>query len=211
MKCYTIGYSDRKLEEFLELLRLYNIDCIMDIRNNPYSSNNSRVYDKEILEKQIKQCGINYMYMGNQLSVQKIHDELKKKGKSINFYNALEDNIFNKGINKIVTGIKRGHKIALMCEEKNPFNCSRGIVIGYALKKIGVNLQHIISDIIWKTQERIEEEIYVTYEPFFQDKFVNPTIQDMVEEDDYDKVNFNDIKKRVIEAGYVKKFKEIRN
>ena len=54
MKCYTIGYSDRKLEEFLELLRLYNIDCVIDVRNTPYARNNNRVYDKEIIEKQIK-------------------------------------------------------------------------------------------------------------------------------------------------------------
>lgn len=135
MKCYTIGYSDRKLEEFLELLRLYNIDCVIDVRNTPYARNNNRVYDKEIIEKQIKQSGINYIYMGNQLSIKNIYSELKRKGKSMNFHNALEDNIFNKGINKVVEGIKRGHTIVLMCEEKNPFNCSRGIFLGYALKK----------------------------------------------------------------------------
>lgn len=211
MKCYTIGYSDRKLEEFLELLRLYNIDCVIDVRNTPYARNNNRVYDKEIIEKQIKQSGINYIYMGNQLSIKNVHSELKRKGKSMNFHNALEDNSFNRGINKILEGIKRGHTIVLMCEEKNPFNCSRGIFLGYALKKEGIKLEHIITDVMLKNQDRIEEEIYITYEPFFQDKFVNLTIQDMVEYDDYDKVNLNYIKERVIEEGYIRKFKEIKS
>lgn len=211
MKCYTIGYSDRKLEEFLELLRLYNIDCVIDVRNTPYARNNNRVYDKEIIEKQIKQSGINYIYMGDKLSIKNVHSQLKRKGKSMNFHNALEENSFNKGINKIVEGIKRGHTIVLMCEEKNPFNCSRGIFLGYALKKEGIKLEHIITDVMLKNQDRIEEEIYITYEPFFQDKFVNLTIQDMVEYDDYDKVNLNYIKERVIEEGYIRKFKEIKS
>lgn len=211
MKCYTIGISNRKLEDFLNLIKLYGIDCIMDIRSNPYSSDEEdSVYDKEIIEKYIKQCGINYIYMGKELG----HERIKAELKDGDFNDIIENNVINKGLHKIVEGIKRGHRIAIMCIEKNPVHCNRGITLGYALKNMGIDLEHIISDIKSKTQERIEEEIFLTYEPIFKKGFINLTAQDIVEYDDYDNINAKDIKNikmMVIQEGYKRKFQELKS
>ncbi|KEI03080.1 DUF488 domain-containing protein [Clostridium botulinum] len=211
MKCYTIGLSTRKLDDFLNLIKIYGIDCIMDIRSNPYSiDKENNVYDKEIIEKYIKQCGINYIYMGKELGHERIKGELKDSG----FSEVIGNSVINKGLHRIVEGIKRGHRIAIMCTEKNPFHCSRAIVLGYALKNMGIDLEHIISDIKSKTQERIEEEIFITYEPILKKRFVNLTVQDIVEYDDYDNINAKDIKnikRMVIEEGYKRKFQELKS
>lgn len=203
MTCYTIGHSTRKLEDFIEIIRSYGIDCVMDVRSNPYSNNNyTRAFDREILEKAIKQSGINYMYMG---------EELGNRRKRSNFDNIIKEDMFKKGIRKIVEGIRRGHNIVLMCSERNPFNCHRSILLGYALKSNGVKVEHIIDESKSKTQERIEEEIFVTYEPNLKEDIIYLTLQEVLDNDDYDNISEKEVKRKVIEEGYRRKWKELKN
>lgn len=210
MICYTIGHSTRKLEEFINTIKLYGIDCIMDVRSEPYSSNEYyNEYNKEQLERSIKQSGINYIYMGHELGEMRKEEEAFDKEGNINFDKIMECSSFKKGIHKIVGGIERGHKIALMCSERNPYNCHRSILIGYVLENNGVTVEHIIDEDSFKTQKRIEEEIFVTYEPILKSKFLQLTIQDVLDNDDYDNISEKDIKLKVIEEGYRRKFKEL--
>lgn len=209
MICYTIGHSTRKLEEFINIIKNYGIDCIMDVRSNPHASSSyDKSYDRDSLEMNIKQSGINYIYMGEQLGEKRTENEVLDSDGKANFDKIMECSTFNKGINRIVEGIRRGHKIALMCSERNPFNCHRSIVLGYALMKNGVDMEHIIDEKKSKSQNRIEEEIFITYEPVLKDKFLQLTIQDVLDNDDYDNINPKDIKVEVIEEGYRRKFRE---
>lgn len=194
MICYTIGHSTRKQDEFIELIRGYGIDCVMDIRRNPYADNiYAKDFDREVLEKNVKQAGINYIYMGKELGCEK---------SSLKFDNILKEDPFIKGIRRIVEGIKRGHKIVLMCSERNPFKCCRSILLGYALKTNGVDMEHIIDENNSKTQGRIEEEIFVTYEPELKKEFIKLSLQEVLDRDDYDIISEKELKKRVIEEGY---------
>lgn len=200
MICYTIGHSTRKLEEFIEIIRGHGIDCVMDIRSNPHTLNDySRAFHKEMLERHIKEAGINYIYMGDRLGCRN----------SLSFDDILKEESFVKGINKIVEGIKRGHKIVLMCSERNPFTCHRSILLGYALKKNGVQMEHIIDIDRSKTQGHIEEEIFVTYEPALKSEFVELSIQDILDNDDYDLISEKELKQKVIEEGYRKQFQRL--
>ncbi|MGC9013888.1 MAG: DUF488 family protein [Thermoproteota archaeon] len=45
MRIYTIGHSTRTLEEFLETLKHYNVELIIDVRKFPW-------FNKEVLEKE---------------------------------------------------------------------------------------------------------------------------------------------------------------
>lgn len=209
MICYTIGHSTRKLEEFIDIIKSYGIDCVMDVRSCPHGSNNyNRQYDRDSLEIKIKQSGINYIYMGEQLGKKRIENEALDADGKADFDKIMECSTFKKGINRIVEGIKRGHKIVLMCSERNPFNCHRSILLGYALMKNGVTMEHIIDEKKSKSQNRIEEEIFITYEPVLKDRFLQLTIQDVLDKDDYDSISPKDIKMGVIEEGYRRKFRE---
>jgi uncharacterized protein (DUF488 family) len=49
------------------------------------------------------------------------------------------------GIERLRTGME-SHRIALMCAEKDPFDCHRAIFIGRNLAREGVRVQHIGAD-----------------------------------------------------------------
>lgn len=210
MICYTIGHSTRKLEDFLSIIKNYGIDCVMDVRSEPHSSNiYNKSYDKELLEVSVKQSGINYIYMGDTLGVKVAHDGNSKDKGEMNLRKIVDNLSYKKGLNKIVEGIKRGHKIVLMCSERNPLNCHRSIILGASLTETGVTMEHIIDEDKTKSQKRIEEEIFITYEPILKEKFLNVTIQDVLDKDDYDHISLKDIKKDIIREGYIRKFDEI--
>lgn len=209
MICYTIGHSTRKLEEFINTIKRYGIDCVMDIRSTPYSTNKySNMYNRENIEREIKQAGINYIYMGEELGEKGKEEILNNNNKTI-FDNIVDSEPFKKGIHRIVEGIKRDHKIALMCSERNPFNCHRSILVGYILEQEGVKVEHIIEEEECKNQKRIEEEIFITYEPILKNNFLQLTIQDILDKDNYDEISEKDLKRSIIEEGYRRKFQEI--
>lgn len=208
MVCYTIGHSTRRLEDFKDIIKQYGIEYLIDIRVNPNLSNKyNKVYNKELLEKSIEKLGVNYIYMGKELRCLKYNKEIKVPNLDV----AMECSLLKKGIRKIVEKVKNGSKVLLMCSERNPFNCYRSILIGYILKNNGIKVKHIIDKGNIKTQDRIEEEIFVTYEPALKEQVIKLTLQEVMENDNYDKISEKYIKGMVIEKGYRNKFEEITN
>ena len=63
MKIYTIGHSNRNIEKFLELLKNYEIEYIIDVRRFPTSK--IEEYKKENLEKFLAANKIKYIHMRN--------------------------------------------------------------------------------------------------------------------------------------------------
>lgn len=48
MEIYTIGHSNYTIERLIDMLRHYNINCVVDIRGTPYSKYNVQ-FDKETI------------------------------------------------------------------------------------------------------------------------------------------------------------------
>lgn len=208
MVCYTIGHSTRSLEDFKDIIKEYGIEYLIDIRVNPYSLNKySKVYSKDLLEKSVNELGLNYIYMGEELRCLKYNEGINLTSLDT----AMECSLFKKSIRNIVQKVKKGSKVVLMCSERNPFNCHRSILMGYVLKNNGINVEHIIDKGNIKTQDRIEEEIFVTYEPVLKKEIIKLTLQEVMENDNYDKISEKHIKRMVIEKGYRNKFEEITN
>ena len=40
MEIFTIGHSNYDVERLIDMLRFYNINCVVDIRGTPYSNYN---------------------------------------------------------------------------------------------------------------------------------------------------------------------------
>jgi len=133
--CFTIGHSTHSIEKFVELLQPYSIQAVVDIRSIPYSRHNPQ-YNRESLKKSLEKEGLSYIYMGNFLGAK--YD--------LDLHNAREHNIFKKGIDRILRGLKKGFKLALMCAEKNPLKCHRFVLVSYALSEKGILVKHILSN-----------------------------------------------------------------
>lgn len=78
MEIFTIGHSNYSMERFLHMLRYFNINCIVDIRETPYSKYNVQ-FDKESLKYTLNKEGFVYIYMAKEFVVKRENKVLYNK------------------------------------------------------------------------------------------------------------------------------------
>lgn len=61
MRIYTIGHSTRSLEEFIDILKSFQVELVIDVRRFP-SSKKFPWFNKESLEEELKKCNICYIH-----------------------------------------------------------------------------------------------------------------------------------------------------
>jgi len=61
---FTIGHSNRSIEEFLRLLSLYKIKILVDVRRWPMS-NKFPHFNSENLSRSLSSIGLKYIWMEN--------------------------------------------------------------------------------------------------------------------------------------------------
>ena len=61
IEIYTLGHSNYSFDKFIEILKKYNINCVVDIRAIPYSKYNTQ-YNKEFFQANLKKLGYTYIY-----------------------------------------------------------------------------------------------------------------------------------------------------
>ena len=63
---HTVGYGNRSIEDFLNLLAAYHIRYLIDIRSTP-SSRYAPHYSQNALIEHLKKVEIQYLFMGDTL------------------------------------------------------------------------------------------------------------------------------------------------
>lgn len=150
MKFYTLGTSNRSLEEFLEILREYKIEKIVDVRHFPTSKLFPH-FKKENLGKFLKEKGIEYFH-------------IEKLGgyREGGYENYMKTKEFKEGLEELIK-IAKNQNLVIICAEKFPWKCHRAF-IARELEKRGIKVIHIIE------KGRI-------WEPKSQPKEIKPTCQ----------------------------------
>ncbi len=146
---FTIGHSTDTIESFIEYLKHYQIDTIVDVRSIPYSRFANQ-FNKEQLSDSLKKKNIVYIPMGNNLGARYEEKELLFEDGKVDFSKVVITKRFQEGIYRVETGIKKGYKIALMCSEKNPIECHRFSLISNYLHKKGYVVNHIVGKDIFE-------------------------------------------------------------
>jgi len=72
MEIYTIGHSNYPYNKLIEMIKKYNINCVVDIRETPYSKYNVQ-YNKEDFHKSLKKSGYIYIYMGKEFGAKRLN------------------------------------------------------------------------------------------------------------------------------------------
>ena len=160
-KISTIGHSVYEMSDFIALLQDNNIDTIVDVRSIPYSKFASQ-YNRESLKYYLKQCNIYYIFMGDLLGARYEDKSLLFDDGKVNFKKVQETKFFQDGINRLEKGVSKGYNIALMCSEKEAFDCHRFALISEFLSKIGFTIKHIYPDKVL-TQADLEERLLKKY------------------------------------------------
>jgi uncharacterized protein (DUF488 family) len=141
---FTIGHSTHALNYFVSLLLQRNITAVCDVRSTPYSRMNPQ-FNREDLDKALQQSDITYRFFGKELGARSDDPTCYENGR-VQYSRLAETGIFQLGIKRVLRGMKEGHRIALMCAEKEPLGCHRTILVARHLATIGVNIQHIQAD-----------------------------------------------------------------
>jgi uncharacterized protein (DUF488 family) len=145
MKIFTIGFTKKSLEEFVELLQRNKIKRVVDIRANPSSqlAGFAKSRDLEYLLKKL--LNIDYIHVKELAPTR----ELLKKYRKDKKWGEYEEE-FNKIISKrrIETYFDKMTRnvdaICLLCAEDKPEQCHRRLVAEYFDKKFKeVSIRHL--------------------------------------------------------------------
>lgn len=162
---YTIGYTAFQMKEFIFMLKLFNINCLIDVRSSPYSKNYPD-YNKNSLEKILDIYNIlyrNYKYEFGARQTDKSFYTEYEDFSYVDFSKFTISKQFNIGVNNLEQGLNSGYNICLMCAETDPADCHRSIMIGRGLKDRGFDVKHILKSKNIKSQSDIEKDLLEHY------------------------------------------------
>ncbi|WP_061995558.1 DUF488 domain-containing protein [Clostridium sp. ATCC 25772] len=162
MNIFTIGHSNYTMEKLINMLKYFKIDCVVDIRGTPYSKYNVQ-FNKEVIEKSLKDAGFIYIYMAKELSAKRENKTSYNKEGYADFEKVIYEDEFKKGIERLKLGCEKGYNVAVLGAMQDPIRCHRSILVGRALRKVGFSVKHILDDYSLATQEKIEEKLLEKY------------------------------------------------
>lgn len=138
---YTIGYGARTMEAFLAALEVHQITYLIDIRSAPYSRFKPE-FSRDQLENHLRQHGIRYIYMGDQLGGQPADRDCYVDGRVV--YDRLRQKpLYQEGLARIRRAFEKQLRVALMCSEGKPEVCHRAKLVGVSLAELAIPVVHI--------------------------------------------------------------------
>ncbi len=139
---FTIGHSNHPVGRLVELLRLHAIELVCDVRSTPYSRFNPQ-FNREALQASLEERGIAYLYLGRELGGKPTDPHLPADD-AARFALIAKSERFRIGLERLIEEAGRC-RTALMCAEKDPGRCHRGLLICPNLPP-EVVVRHILAD-----------------------------------------------------------------
>ncbi len=146
---FTIGHSNRPLEEFLALLTGSQIGCVVDVRRLP-GSRRFPQYDADALARSLAEQGIDYWYLPS-LCGRRSKRELDGVAPETFWTNAsfaryaayARGEAFAQGLRELLQRSRR-QQCAVMCSEAVWWRCHRRIITDHLLA-LGIPVCHIMA------------------------------------------------------------------
>ncbi|MBR4341284.1 MAG: DUF488 domain-containing protein [Lachnospiraceae bacterium] len=161
---YTIGHTNHSHEAFLELLEKYKITYLLDVRSTPFSQFTSQ-FNKDVISKFLQSKNIKYFHMGKYFGARPEDKTLYTKDNYLDFEKMRASELFQKGMNNVIKGLKDGENIALMCTEKDPLDCHRAIMVARGFELNGIDINHILPDGSLQSQKELNDRLLDKYYP----------------------------------------------
>lgn len=162
MEIFAIGHSNYPYDKLIEMIKKYGIDCVVDIRETPYSKYNTQ-YNRESLRENLKSSGFTYVYMGHEFGAKRQTKESYNDDGYADFEKVIKEELFLKGIERITKGLQMGYKIVLLGAMQEPIRCHRSIMLGKYLNEKGFDVKYIMHEGNIVNQDYIEEDLLNKY------------------------------------------------
>jgi uncharacterized protein (DUF488 family) len=145
---FTIGHSNRSLEEFVALLRGAQVDCVVDVRTVPRSRSNPQ-FNKDTLPEALAAFGISYEHVaalgGLRGKARSLPPEVNGFWTNESFHNYADYALspeFHAGLEHLLE--VGGHRrCAIMCSEAVWWRCHRRIIADYLIAA-GATALHVM-------------------------------------------------------------------
>lgn len=130
MTIHTIGHSTHEINEFVSILKKYNIETLVDIRSFPMSRHVPQ-FNKEFLQTFLPTKNINYFHLrilgGRRSTTKQSVNKRWRNGSFRGYADYMQTNDFIEGINAL-TEIANVSSVCIMCAEAVPWRCHRSLV-----------------------------------------------------------------------------------
>lgn len=163
-KVFTIGHSTHEISYFLNLLVMHKINCIVDVWSNPASKFASQ-YNRSELRYFLERNSIYYVFMGEEFGAKRSDPSLYAPEGFVDFEKVIKSSLFNQGLDRVISGISKGYRVALMCAEKDPIDCHRSILVARAFNNIGYCAYNIRADGKLEDQKHLVQRLLDLYFP----------------------------------------------
>lgn len=157
---YSIGHSNQTQEEFLALILVHDVNCIVDVRSVP-ASKYSPQFNLENIRSFLLANNVQYLHFGEEFGARR-YDSIDENGQ-VNFEMAVKTPAFISGTLRILRGMERGYNIAFMCSEADPLECHRFALVSRYFHDTGIVVQHILKDAKLASHETLEKEMINTF------------------------------------------------
>jgi len=148
-RLWTIGHSNRSLEQFLQILLSANIQLIADVRRFPGSRRHPH-FGQEALCNSLAAKQIDYQHfpeLGGRRTRTAANDS-PNNGWRVEAFNAFADYMMNdefvQGLSRLL-GVAESQRTAIMCSEALPWQCHRRLIAD-ALVVRDWEVEHLMSD-----------------------------------------------------------------
>lgn len=127
---YTVGHSTRSIDDFIDLLKHYGIEEVVDIRTMPRSRTNPQ-FNRDELERVLPEVEIAYIYEKNLGGLRRPLKESPNaawRNESFRGYaDYMQSPEFMHAISRLIE-IAMRKTTAIMCAEVLPWRCHRSLV-----------------------------------------------------------------------------------
>jgi uncharacterized protein (DUF488 family) len=146
LNIYTIGHSNHRLVDFIEMLAAHAIDLIADVRTVPRSRHNPQ-FNIDALPTSLSAQGVDYCHLGDLGGLRRARKDSQNDGwKNASFRgfaDYMQTDGFQRGLAKLIE-LAGERRTAVMCAESLPWRCHRSLIAD-ALAVRGIAVLHILS------------------------------------------------------------------
>jgi len=140
---YTIGYSGRSLNDFINLLKAKGVKIVVDVRLNPISRKPD--FSKSKLKRALESSAIGYIHYPELGVPSGIRQRLKKTGDYYWFFKWYDENVIAKQTAKLNELLSLDRPFAVMCVESDQSKCHRSRIAKW-LEKRGFRVYEVAQD-----------------------------------------------------------------
>ncbi len=143
---YTIGHSNRSIDEFIRLLKKFRIEVLVDVRRFPSSKFDH--FRQENLRKALQDNGIEYIWIqelgGYRKRVLENSPNIAIKSEGFrNYADYMLTDEFRNAVEKLAE-VARGKRACIMCAEKLYWRCHRMLISDFLVAIYRLDVIHIL-------------------------------------------------------------------